>query len=231
MAKFVIGLDLGQADDWTALCVLGRQPKARDEPEDDQPKARGKPTKLPEGDEYRCSHLERVRGRSYPAIVASVRDLLNEPPLRGDSALVADRTGVGRAIGDMLEAAGLRPMLISIHGGREATQSGNTYSVPKADLVAIVNRCMGERRLIIGSDLPFADVLRSELGNFRYKLNPETSHEGFAAWREAEHDDLVLSLALALWWAEQKPAVLSVSENPFYGHDSWRYNSQTPKGW
>jgi hypothetical protein len=63
-------------------------------------------------------HLERMRHVSYQVIVDRVKALLTRPPLSGAYvALLIDRTGVGRAVGDMMVAAGLDPFGITIHGG------------------------------------------------------------------------------------------------------------------
>jgi hypothetical protein len=53
--------------------------------------------------------------------------------------------------------------------------------------------------------------------NFKVKIDPETAHESYSAWREAEHDDLVLAVALATWWAENKPQPPIIS-TPLLGY-------------
>jgi hypothetical protein len=85
--------------------------------------------------------------------------------------------------------------------------------VPKRILAGAVQRVLHEGRLRIGAALPFAHALTGELQNFRVKLN-ERGHDSYGAgpagddWREGgEHDDLVLALALATWWAEAKAVV------------------------
>ena len=32
-----------------------------------------------------------------------------------------------------------------------------------------------------------------------------TAHDSYSAWREEDHDDLVISVALAAWWGENGP--------------------------
>jgi excisionase family DNA binding protein len=44
-----------------------------------------------------------------------------------------------------------------------------------------------------------ADVLMRELLAFRVKINLQTEHDSYEAWREKDHDDLVLAVALAVW--------------------------------
>jgi len=38
---------------------------------------------------------------------------------------------------------------------------------------------------------------------FSSKINLETGHESFMAWREQDHDDLLLALSLCTWWGEE----------------------------
>jgi hypothetical protein len=41
--------------------------------------------------------------------------------------------------------------------------------------------------------------------NFRVKIDPAIAYDSYSAWREADHDDRILSVALAAWWDEQNP--------------------------
>ena len=79
---------------------------------------------------FDCVVAERVPlNTSYPDIVAYVGEVLNRPPLRDRCHLVIDESGVGRAVGDMFDAAGLRPVRVSITAGTDATkQSGRRWS-------------------------------------------------------------------------------------------------------
>jgi hypothetical protein len=47
-------------------------------------------------------------------------------------------------------------------------------------------------------------VLVREMANFRVKITA-AANETFGVWREGQHDDLVLGVALACWWAEHTP--------------------------
>jgi hypothetical protein len=46
-----------------------------------------------------------------------------------------------------------------------------------------------------------AEILVRELLNFRVKIS-DLGHDTYNAWRESEHDDLVLAVAIAAWVAE-----------------------------
>ena len=46
------------------------------------------------------------------------------------------------------------------------------------------------------------DVLRKELRDFKLRIDPQTAHDSYAAWRAGAHDDLVLAAAEAAWDAD-----------------------------
>lgn len=178
--RFYLGLDLGQAQDYTALAVLEKQ-----------------------GEEYHVRHLERPRlGTPYPAIVERVRSLLSSGPLKGNTALVVDKTGVGAPVVDMFRKAGLRPVAVTITGGNVVTKEEDGYHVPKRDLVSTLQVLFQAGRLKVAAKLPQARLFVEELLNFQVKIDLRTAHDSYGAWREGTHDDLVLAVALACWYAE-----------------------------
>ncbi len=179
-----IGLDLGQSNDYTGLSLL----------KDVIDKARGRI--------YHLRRLERVRGASYPDIVDKVAALMQSPALEGSTALIVDQTGVGAPVVDLLRKAGLKPVAVFIHGGDAVTHEGLNYRVPKRDLAGVVKVLLQNNRMEVSDQLKLSSVLQQELLNFNYKLNPLTAHDSYGCWREGLHDDLVLAVALAAWWAE-----------------------------
>src|SRR5262249_40276814 len=99
--SFVLGLDLGQARDHTALVVVER----RTGPDPARP---GQRAQL-----FDVRHVQRLQlGTPYvapagmPSVAGNVKALLALPPLAGSSPLLAvDQTGVGRGVVDLLRAA------------------------------------------------------------------------------------------------------------------------------
>src|SRR4051812_8789769 len=84
-ADYLLGLDLGQTTDFTALAVIERPPAGGGEPV------------------YALRHLQRFPlGTPYTTIVPTVARLADTGPLRGHSTLVVDQTGVGRPLVEML---------------------------------------------------------------------------------------------------------------------------------
>jgi len=194
MSNFVVGLDLGQAQDYTAIAIAELTHAAEDVAQ--------------ERTIYQVRHLERFKlGTRYPEIVASVRSLCNRPPLRDVASLVVDATGVGRPVVDLLVDAGLSPVAVSITGGNAVTQDEDgAYRVPKRDLVSAVQVLLQSQRLKIASSLALADLLVKELLAFRVKITAD-AHDTYGAWRESAHDDMVLAVALACWYGEAHPPV------------------------
>jgi hypothetical protein len=70
--------------------------------------------------------------------------------------------------------------------------------VPKRDLIAAPQVLLQSRALKIAAELPEAETLVAELQNFRYEIT-RSGNDTYAAWREGDHDDLVLAVALAVW--------------------------------
>jgi len=48
-------------------------------------------------------------------------------------------------------------------------------------------------------------MLVQEFLNFLVKIDPLTGHDSYGAWREGQHDDLVLATAVACWYGERQP--------------------------
>jgi len=78
------------------------------------------------------------------------------------------------------------------------------WRVPKRNLITGLQLVFQNRDLVIAKGLPLAEVLATELKNFRAKINIATAHDSYESWRENQHDDLLLAASLALWWAQEK---------------------------
>ena len=135
---------------------------------------------------YHVRRLERTRGTPYPDVVSRVKAVLEKLP---DAYLVVDQTGVGAPVVDMFIEADLKPVGIYIHGGAKTTHEGDSYNVPKRDLVSILQVLLQNQRLKIAPG-PLSDILASEMLNFKVKIDPVTAHDSYSAWREHDHDDL-----------------------------------------
>jgi hypothetical protein len=185
---YVSGLDLGQQQDYTALVSV----EVEHAPDPDLP---GQAV-LRHG----VRHVHRwPLGTPYPAIVGDLKQWFGRVPLNG-TALVVDATGVGRAVVDMLRTSDL-PAYLAPFTITCGFQEGDR-TVPKKDLVAAVVSALQMRRLRFAEALELRPVLEKELEAFRVRVTPDRN-ETFASFRERDHDDLVLALALAVWYAER----------------------------
>jgi hypothetical protein len=207
MIKFFVGLDLGQSQDYTALSILERLKNDKD-------------------CVYHVRHLERIRGAPYPAIVEKTAKIMQSQGLKGYASLVVDQTGVGAPVVDLFGQAGLKPVGVLIHGGDKASHEGDSWRVPKRDLVGVLQVLLQTGRLKVASKLKLGPVLSEEMLNFRVLIDPMTAHDSYSAWREEDHDDLVLSVALAAWYGENGPKPLPIVRIPLL-----RKKSRWKRGW
>jgi hypothetical protein len=212
---YLIGLDLGQASDPTALAILKRVLLLDD----------GGQAVRDHRDEplyqFGCVYLERYPlGTSYPTIVAAVGRLVRDPRLQPDPRLAIDATGVGRAVVDLFlherMPAQLVPITITagdtVRRERWNRSRSTGYWVPKAELVSAVQAGLQSRRLKVVPTLGLADTLRKELADFRSTIS-RSAHETFSA-RDGSHDDLVLSVAMPLWLGHRREVEFRAPASP-----------------
>jgi hypothetical protein len=196
---FVVGLDLGQSADYTALAVV-------------QSVSEGPASSADSHKELHLRHLERYPLRTpYPEIAEKVAALMGDPALspeerigfrlrRTPPRLIVDATGVGTAVSDLLKTGGLRFTRVTITGGDKANRSGErSWRVPKRDLVAALEVPFHKGSLKVAEGLTLWPALQEELLTFRRKINLQTAHDSYEHWRDSDHDDLVLATALACW--------------------------------
>jgi hypothetical protein len=216
----IVGVDLGQQRDPTAITVIERGYVPAGKLYNAQYWYKGReiysarePVKL----EYHVRHLERpALGTSYVDVVERTIELLKSlAKLDEELVLAVDTTGVGRPVADMLRArvdewleedqnTYINLAWITITGGDSVTKAeGGGLRVPKRDLASAPLVLMQNKQLKIAEGLQLADTLKRELLNFKVKINIATGHDSYEAWREGDHDDLVLAVAMACWCGER----------------------------
>lgn len=224
---YLLGLDLGQKNDYTALAVL----RQHDVPTGQTTRAMTD-WNLYEGAvfgdvpvaelRYDVIHLARWRGKSYHDVVPMVSKVMGDLRTAGyreqlerngysdgagepEQELLVDYTGVGIAVVDSLRAAGLDCIGVTIHGGDAVTRQQDEIRVPKRELVGALQVLIQTRRIGIARGLQLAPVITAEMDNFKAKKAVLTGHDSYGAgadWRENNHDDLVLAVAMAAWYGE-----------------------------
>lgn len=203
--RFVVGLDLGQARDPSALCVLQRVARPDpDAPEPDPATAPiSPPTPLPgEPQELHARMLDRPPiGTPYTAIVDRIAQMMTRRPLAGQSALVIDGAGVGRPVLDLFRARGIRPLAVTSTAGNRVSGNNFGLSVPKRDLISALLLALEQGRLKFAAIVPHLDVLLDELADYRVHVT-DSGRDTYEA-RAGAHDDMLFALALAVWHAER----------------------------
>lgn len=194
--RYCLAVDLGQSVDPTAICVLQNVRRT-------EVTQKGKETPL--GDEYHVRHLARLPlGLSYVAQVEAVANLLRRPPLTPNCELVIDDTGVGRAVGELFDNAGLRPTKVTITSGERSSPNGTrSWHVPKGVLISSLDAALHTKALKFAAELAEASAMADELSSFRRNVSAAGRYTYDA--RVGKHDDLVLAVALGLWSFVGKP--------------------------
>ena len=203
MSEYTAGLDLGQVADATALVVVRRADDASSEVAAAAP-------------QLEVVGLWRWHGVSYVETAVRVRELLGCAPYAGRLRLVADGSGVGRAVVDLLRREpihGVALTPVTITAGEQHSppvpDAFNYWPVPKIALVRQLYQLIEGRRITVTPpSLPGAEDLRAELANFAATFTT-AGHLRFAAATSTSsgeleggaHDDYVSALLLACWGA------------------------------
>lgn len=188
------GLDVGRTQDYSAFTVL---------------EVTGTVSPLGENPpvtRVAVKHLERFPLLTpYYEVANLVRDRLGR--LKGEVYLSVDRTGVGDPVYEELcrpdqKGRLLNPLGVWISPGDTARRlRGREFSVPKRDLIAICMVMLQNGVLQFDQKVPFTDVMKREIQDFREKITPAGNVTYNA--REGTHDDLLLSLAIAAYMGDQ----------------------------
>ena len=207
--RFVVGCDLAQQHDYTAIAVLEVAVGVIDmNTEDERHTNTGRIPQKP-ARRFDCRHLQRLPLKlSYPTQVEKIKQLMSRPPLCGaadlkPAELIVDITGVGRPVGELLDRAGLRPIKVTITSSQDkATYSGDCWHVSKALIVQTIDAALNNGELGFAKGLDEAHAMESELKDFRRFV----SAAGRSTYEASgQNGDLVLALGIGLWWASRPP--------------------------
>ena len=195
---YFLGLDIGQMQDFSALTLLARRIEVPD------------PLAWDSSMAYSMYYPVVMRqfdlGTPYYVIEKEVARIWALPELMvSENWIAVDATGVGSPIVENLRMThGLPVQSIIITGGETAKQVGDTeYHVGKEHLVTALVDMVQRKRLIIPEGVDAYDVFFNQLEVFGYKVNKSTGNVSWEAMKEQVHDDVIISVALALWMAER----------------------------
>jgi hypothetical protein len=203
---FVMGVDVGQARDYTAIVVI-EVVRGAD----------GRPSK------YHCRKLERLplgtpfsemgpvdsNGnrsllRDKSNVVGYVDQIANNLIQAAQGAkpmIVVDATGEGRMVAEYIyKYTKATTASVIITGGKVETFADQYIRIPKGSLITSLQLVFQHDWLKIAPSMKLLDILIEELKHYETRIS-NRAHESFGSAREHVHDDLVLALALAAHFA------------------------------
>ena len=186
----LIGVDIGQRRDPTAICVAEVERR-----------------RVVERSEihFNVRYLDRLPlGTPYPAVadrVAYIADQARERT-RDATTVYVDATGVGQPIVDLLRERIRRAQVVAVyftHGDQRSEGLERGYprvTLGKAHLVSRLQMLLQTGRLHLPKTEE-ARVLNSELLNYEIRVDQDATDK-YGAFRVGTHDDLVTALGLAV---------------------------------
>lgn len=159
--------------------------------------------------------LERNQ-HSYAVLAEKTKDFLDHPRFIENCKHIVDATGVGVPTMDFMRRSGMKPIGVWITSGSEVgkNQKGGYYTVPKRDLVNALQLAFssGYIKFAKGLEPKLLEQLKHELRNFKEKKT-SLGNTTWEAWREKDHDDLVLALAINVWYIMMVCGIQVVRKN------------------
>jgi hypothetical protein len=204
--EFIVGVDLGQAHDPTAIAVIEHvwvqvHQAYRGRVDGDQLRAWREAIRA-HRPQYNVRWADRLPlGMHYPAQVAHIAEMVRRDPLK-DARVFYDYTGVGRPVGDLLHDARIRNLnRVHLTGGQDSKVDGDRHALSKVDLVSRLQAALHSDELAIEETLPLAATLARELADDRLDFTAAGNAQFNA--RSGAHDDLLIATGLALYGAQR----------------------------
>jgi hypothetical protein len=217
-SNFFLGVDLGQAQDYSALAILEYRPD------------RQCPSP---GPVYDCSSVRRwPLGTDYHKVVSEMVKLIYYSKELHGCHLAIDQTGVGRPIVEMFTRAlfsgaqlelSIHPIAITAGIGESYHPPDQSFHIAKSILVSTALAAMGEGRLRYTKQGKEVETVKNELRNFRTKVTA-AGNETFLA-REGQNDDILLAVTMAAWLLECDQRRRAVFEGPVVYESGMVYES------
>jgi hypothetical protein len=207
--RWVIGLDLGQKQDPTAVVAMELMEKI---------KGRDPVTWAWISErKWIVRKAERLElGRRYDDVVGEMRWLANKLAWKGrEVTMVVDATGVGAPVVESLERSGIQAAVkpVSITGGARAhAGEGNLWHVPRRDLVDGIRVMLEAGELLLDGEMKGLKELKEEL-------------KCVEARGGAGADDLAMALGLACHGARQMRATGRRERQPELWNWSEKYGA------
>ncbi len=176
----VIGVDVGQKRDPTAICVAEAVQR--------------------EGAWHYLVHLlERLRlGTPYPAVAKRVGEIVDRTSQRVGKRprVFVDATGVGQPLVDLLKEQFSWVLPVYFTYGNRRNESSDRVSIGKAWLVSRLQALLQNGRIHL-PQMAESHALARELMSYEIRVD-QNATDRYGAFRVGTHDDLVTALGLAV---------------------------------
>lgn len=185
--RYWLGADLGQANDYSAVCVIKDQ-------------------QLPIYDGIRVTlgarnrtivYADKFRGVSYVDVVDHLIKLRNAPPFGGKSELVIDGTSIGRVVSDMLWEQGVDHAAVQMTGGQEWRRSGRYVNASKTLMIENLAVLFAAGELTFAHDLPLRKEIEEDLASFTTQTTAAGNQIITQSRNASGHGDLGIGLIVA----------------------------------
>lgn len=159
----------------------------------------------------------------YSDLTEYTSELIDSLDLSGQCALLVDSTGVGAAVFDLYESAGLDPLGIVFTGGESVnTKNGRSldsvatsrfgsiscFDVPKVDLVGSLQVYVQQGRLRMAEGLRYEHDAQEQYRNFVGRINEKTKYVKYGNSSDEIHDDVVVADAMCTWYTQHMKKML-----------------------
>lgn len=138
----------------------------------------------------------------YAQVIQRVNEIVNHADLYQNCYIVVDRGQVGGAIVQDMIRKGMAPYAINITGGSSVSEARGGWNVPKSHLVGALILALEQETFKTHPSVSDRATLIEELKNFKMKRRA-SGHLTFEADRSRDHDDMVMSLAMGIWFSDR----------------------------
>ena len=195
MKDYIVSVDLGQSQDYSALSVLRRRWwRAGQKPDLQTAKLWPEIPQL----------LRWPLGTPYPVIAQGIIETVRfvESVAQFGVSLVVDQGGPGRPVIDFLRKAKVRPIGVSITSGDSiSVRPDESMTCPKKDICSSLVLAAQTGDLKVARNLTLASEFETEIKSFGYTVNRKTAKMTYESIVAQVHDDLVIAVALGLWYS------------------------------
>lgn len=185
--RYWVGADLGQANDYSAVCVVKDQAL---------PVSNGNEIIIGPR-ERTVVYADKFKGVSYVDVVDHLIKLRNAPPFGGKSELVIDGTSIGRVVSDMLWDQGVDHNAVQMTGGQEWRRSGRYVNASKTLMIENLAVLFASGDLKFAHDLLLRKEIEEDLASFTTQTTAAGNQIITQSRNTSGHGDLGIGLIVA----------------------------------